>query len=122
MMLDVSSWARRRSTWYSALGGQEIIDEVTVPRIRERNQFLTELLIERARAAGFQIRGAAHRDERSAIVMIALDDPAGAVDYLAERGIIIDYRPGHVRVSPHFYNLESELDLVMDELVRWRER
>jgi selenocysteine lyase/cysteine desulfurase len=107
---------------HSALGGQEIIDEVTVPRVRERNQFLTELLIERARAAGFQIRGAAHRDERSAIVMIALDDPAGAVDYLAERGIIIDYRPGHVRVSPHFYNLESELDLVIDELVRWRER
>lgn len=107
---------------HSALGGQEIIDEVTVPRIRERNQYLTELLIERARAAGFQIRGAAERAERSAIVMIALDDPAGAVNHLADRGIIIDYRPGHVRVSPHFYNLESELELVIDELVRWRER
>jgi kynureninase len=107
---------------HSALGGQEIIDEVTVPRIRERNQYLTELLIDKVRAAGFQIRGAPRREERSAIVMIALDDPAGAVDYLAERGIIIDYRPGHVRVSPHFYNLESEIDVVVDELVRWRER
>ncbi|HEY0303348.1 MAG TPA: aminotransferase class V-fold PLP-dependent enzyme [Longimicrobiales bacterium] len=107
---------------HSALGGQEIIDEVTVPRIRERNQYLSELLIEKARAAGFNIRAAAAREERSAIVMIALADPSGAVDHLAERGIIIDYRPGHVRVSPHFYNLESELDLVIDELVRWRER
>jgi selenocysteine lyase/cysteine desulfurase len=107
---------------HSALGGQEIIDEVTVPRIRERNQYLTELLIEKAQAAGFTIRAAARREERSAILMIALDDPTGAVDHLAERGIIIDYRPGHVRVSPHFYNLESELDLVIDELVRWRER
>ena len=107
---------------HSALGGQEIIDEVTVPRIRERNQYLTELLIEKAKSAGFAIRGAADRDERSAIVMIAADDPGAAVDHLADRGIIIDYRPGYVRVSPHFYNLESELDLVIDELVRWRER
>jgi selenocysteine lyase/cysteine desulfurase len=107
---------------HSALGGQEIIDEVTVPRIRERNQYLTELLIDKAKAAGFSIRAAAQREERSAILMIALDDPTGAVDHLAERGIIIDYRPGYVRVSPHFYNLESELDVVIDELVRWRER
>ena len=107
---------------HSALGGQEIIDEVTVPRIRARNQYLSELLIDKARAAGFAIRAAPNREERSAIVMIALDDPGAAVDYLAERDIIIDYRPGHVRVSPHFYNLESELDLVIDELVRWRER
>ncbi len=105
---------------HSALGGQEIIDEVTVPRIRERNQYLTELLIEKVKAAGFSIRGAARREERSAIVMIGVEDPAGAVDYLAERGIIVDYRPGHVRVSPHFYNIESEIDLVVDELVRWR--
>lgn len=107
---------------HSALGGQEIIDEVTVPRIRERNQYLTELLIERARAAGFRIRCAPERDERSAIVMLALDDARAAVAHLAARGIIVDHRPGHVRVSPHFYNLESELEQVIDELVRWRER
>ena len=107
---------------HSALGGQEIIDEVTVARVRERNQYLAELLIERARAAGFRIRCAPTREERSAIVMLALDDPKGAVRHLAERGIIVDHRPGHVRVSPHFYNLEAELDLVLEELVRWRER
>ncbi len=106
---------------HSALGGQDIIDEVTVPRIRERNQYLTELLIDKAKAAGFSVRCAAQREERSAIVMIALHDPTGAVDYLAERDIIIDYRPGHVRVSPHFYNLETELDVVIDALVSWRE-
>ncbi|HEY0670929.1 MAG TPA: aminotransferase class V-fold PLP-dependent enzyme [Longimicrobiales bacterium] len=107
---------------HCALGGQEIIDEVTVPRIRERNAYLTEQLIDKANAAGFSIRGASDPAERSAIVMIALDDPAGAVNHLADRNIIIDHRPGHVRVSPHFYNLENELDLVLEELVRWRKR
>ena len=51
-----------------------------------------------------------------------MDDPAGAVAHLASRGIIIDYRPGHVRISPHFYNLESEVELVIAELKRWRDK
>ena len=106
---------------HCALGGQEIIDEVTVPRIRERNQYLTELLIDRAIAAGFKIRGAPRKEDRSAIVMIGAADPKGAVSHLADRGIIVDHRPGHVRVSPHFYNLESEIEQVVNELVAWRD-
>jgi len=105
---------------HSALGGQEIIDEVGVPAIRQRNAALTERLIERARAAGFRIRGAASPESRSAIVMVAHEDPRGVVEHLAERGIIVDHRPGHVRISPHFYNTEAEVDLVIDELVAWR--
>lgn len=107
---------------HSALGGQEIIDEVSVPAIRARNQQLAELTIDLARSEGFKIRGAQSRDQRSAIVMIALDDPAGAVQHLASRGIIVDHRPGHVRVSPHFYNLEAEVELVVRELKQWRDK
>lgn len=107
---------------HSALGGQEIIDEVTVPGIRARNQHLTEMIIARAHENGLRVRGAAQPENRSAIVMIGMDDPAGAVGYLAERGIIVDWRPGHIRISPHFYNLESEIDLVMAELANWRSR
>ncbi|HUP90240.1 MAG TPA: aminotransferase class V-fold PLP-dependent enzyme, partial [Longimicrobiales bacterium] len=75
---------------HCALGGQEIIDEVSMPAIRARNQQLAEMTIDRARENGFGIRAAATRDARSAIVMIAMDDPAGAVAHLAERNIIID--------------------------------
>lgn len=102
---------------HSALGGQEIIDEVTVPKIRERNAALTERLIARAREAGFRIRCAPRAEERSAIVMIAADNPHRSVNALADQGIIVDARPGHVRVSPHFYNTEAEVDLVVDRLI-----
>lgn len=106
---------------HCALGGQEIIDEVTVPAIRERNQYLAEMTFDLARAAGFNVRCAPTRAQRSAIVMVAVDDPGDAVAYLAKRGIIIDYRPGHVRISPHFYNLEDEIELVIRELTTWRD-
>ena len=109
-------------TVHAALGGQAIIDEVTLPRIRERNQELAELTIDIAQNEGFQLRMAPTASQRSAIVMVAINDPAGAVHHLAERDIIIDYRPGYVRISPHFYNLKAELELVMSELKQWRER
>jgi kynureninase len=108
-------------TVHTALGGQEIVDEIGVAAIRQRNQELTERLIDRARDAGFRIRAAADRDARSAIVMIAAAEPEDAVRHLAEAGITVDARPGHVRISPHFYNTAAEVDRALDELVRWRD-
>jgi selenocysteine lyase/cysteine desulfurase len=104
-------------TLHAALGGQEIIDEVGPARIRERNRSLTERLIAGARERGFGVRCAEDPDVRTAIVMVAHDDPANAVARLAERDIIVDYRPGYVRISPHFYNTEEEVDRVLDALV-----
>lgn len=108
-------------TVHTALGGQEIVDEIGVPAIRERNRALTERLIDRAAAAGFPMRLAPDPAARSAIVMIAADDPKTAVAHLDRAGIITDARPGYVRVSPHFYNTGDEIDAVVDELARWRD-
>ncbi len=104
-------------TLHSALGGQEIIDEIGVPAIRARNRDLTERLIEGAGARGYRLRCAADADTRTAIVMVAHPDPGPVVGRLAARGIIVDYRPGHVRISPHFYNTEEEIDRILDALV-----
>ena len=42
--------------------------------------------------------------------MVHHEDPAGAVSHLAENDVIVDHRPGFVRVSPHFYNSSEEID------------
>ena len=83
-----------------------------------RNRSLTEYAIHAAEAAGFELRLPAE-PHRTAILMIRHDDPPGAVRHLAEAGIIVDYRPGFVRVSPHFYNTEDEIDLCIDTLARF---
>ena len=109
-------------TVHTALGGQEIVDEIGVPAIRARNRALTDRLIDRLQTAGFSMRLAPDPDARSAIVMIGADDPKATVAHLDRAGIITDARPGHVRVSPHFYNTEAEIDAVVDELTGWRDR
>ena len=93
---------------YAQLGGLEYIEEIGVPAIRQTTTALTEDLIARMRAAGFTPRVAAEPARRSAIVMVPTPDPAASVRYLAAGGIIVDSRPGHVRFSPFFYNVQDD--------------
>ena len=58
----------------------------------------------------------AEPEQRTSIVMIRHDDPSGAVKHLAEHDVIVDHRPGFVRVSPHFYNTEVEINRFLDVL------
>jgi kynureninase len=107
-------------TVHSALGGQDIIDQIGVVPIRERNSDLTEHLLVRLEEAGLGFRGATDPSARSALVMIPHDDPASAVQRLADHDIIVDSRPGYVRVSPHFYNTHDEIDRFVQVLAGGR--
>ena len=98
------------ATVHTALGGQEVVDEVGMEVIRARNVELTERLVEGCGGAGFSSRVSGCREARSAIVLVRHPEPGLAVAALAERGIIVDSRPGVVRVSPHFYNTVDEVD------------
>ncbi len=97
-------------TVHTALGGQEIIDAVGMAAIRARNVVLTEYLVTGCRERGYALTLPENPEQRSAIVMIRHSDAAGAVAHLAQQGIIVDHRPGHIRVSPHFYNTEDEIE------------
>ncbi len=101
---------------YAALGGLSIIEEIGVEKIRERDIALTEDLIARAHEAGFTTRAASKVEERTPIVLLNFAEPKPIVAALAQRGIITDYRPGAVRVSPYFYNMVGENAIVIEAL------
>jgi len=103
-------------TVHTALGGQAIIDEVGISAIAARNRQLTEYLTAELNDAGFTLRTPGSPEHRTAIVMVRHEDPGGAVRHLAGEGVIVDHRPGHVRVSPHFYNTVEELDRLVEVL------
>lgn len=108
------------ATVHTALGGQEIVDEVGIAAIVRRNRQLTDHLVERCETEGFELR-LPSPERRSAIVMVRHPDPAGAVRHLARRGVIVDHRPGFVRISPHFYNTEEEVDRCVEALASFRD-
>lgn len=89
---------------YAQIGGLEVIHEAGVTAIRDVVSELTEDLISRARDHGLRPKVASRPADRTAIVMIPATDPAADIRRLAEAGIVADARPGHVRLSPFFYN------------------
>jgi kynureninase len=98
-------------------GGMSIIEEIGVDAVHARTHALTLDLIARLRQAGFAPRVADDLERQSAIVMVPVEDPAPVVKWLAqEQNIIIDTRPGALRISPYFYNTEAENQRVVDAL------
>jgi selenocysteine lyase/cysteine desulfurase len=108
---------------YAASAGLDIVLEVGVDRIRERTRFLADDLVRRAQERGWALRSPADGAERSSIVMFAFERPEELVKALSARGIIVDSRPGLLRISPHFYNTVDENEKIvaaLDELLAQR--
>lgn len=101
---------------YAQLGGLDYIDEIGVPAIRRATAALVEDLVAGARARGLEPQVAPRAEDRSGIVMLPAADPAGAVRHLAAGGIVVDARPGHVRFSPFFYNLQDDHVAALERL------
>src|SRR6059058_5264104 len=101
---------------YAQLGGLDYIEEIGVPAIRGATAELTEDLIGRARELGLRPKVAPRAEQRSAIVMLPAADPAAGVRLLAAAGIVADARPGHVRLSPFFYNVQDDHVAALEQL------
>ena len=93
---------------HAQLGGLDVIEEIGIPAIRAATERLTTDLIDRARGLGFEPRVAKEPRDRSAIVMLPSRDPHADVAALAAQHIVTDARPGHVRISPFFYNVVED--------------
>ncbi len=110
---------------YAANGGLDIIQEISVESICERTRYLTNDLIARVREHGWPVHVPQEPECRSSIVMLELEDPKHIVEELITRNIIVDHRPGLVRISPYFYNTIEENAIVIDaiaEIVEARKR
>lgn len=103
-------------TVYAASGGMDIVLEISVESICERTRYLTNDLVAQVRERGWKVRAPVEPERRSSIVMIEVEHPAEVVDALVARGIIVDHRPGLVRVSPYFYNTIEENTIVIEAI------
>ncbi len=103
-------------TVYAASGGMDIVLEISVESICERTRYLTNDLVAQARERGWTVRVPLEPERRSSIVMIEVERPAEVVDALIAHDIIVDHRPGLVRVSPYFYNTIEENTIVIEAI------
>jgi len=102
---------------YAAVEGPRIVRRAGIEAIRDKSMRQTQRLVELADARGYPVH--APRDPGRRGGTIAFDVPHGheVAQYLLSRGIIIDYRPGAgIRVAPHFYTRDDELELAVETI------
>ena len=119
--LDFADDARRleTGTWavpshYAGLAGLELILEVGVDNIQERLRDLTGRILERCDEAGVRTFTPRERELRCGIVTLECDHPEEVEAQLHAAGVIVDSRPGRIRLSPHWCVTEEELERGMD--------
>jgi kynureninase len=107
---------------YAARTGYEIVAAVGVPAIRERSLRLTRRLMDAAVRNGWRLNTPAEDRERGGTVVVDVPDGARVTGELLKRSVIVDYRPNAgIRVAPHFYNTEAEIDRavqMMEEILQ----
>lgn len=103
---------------YAARAGLEYVREIGPARLRARQiELLADL------AAGLREIGAAPRvrgrvEDLAGILTVPVPDPAGAVAALRREQVIVDSRPGLIRLSPYFYNNAEDSERALAALRR----
>ncbi len=102
---------------FLAQGGLEVIAEVTPERIRARQAELTDHVIARADEAGLPVRTPRDPRARGGVVNVGVGPEAERICHqLLARDVCTDHRGDGLRISPHFFNTERDVDRCFDEL------
>ena len=101
---------------YAGAAGLSIVEEIGTGRLRARQIELVGHLVETARAYGLDPRVPLRLEDLAGIVTVPRADPQRVVAALAERGIVVDRRPGLVRLSPYFYNSTDDGEHIVREM------
>jgi kynureninase len=110
--LETGTWAM--ACHYVGLAGLELVLEVGVENIQERLRDLTDRILERCDEAGVRTFTPRERSRRCGIVTMESDRPEEVEAELHAAGVIVDSRPGRVRLSPHWCVTDEELERGMD--------
>ena len=100
---------------YAAVEGPRIVKRAGIDRIRAKSMRQTARLIELADARGYRVT--APRDPERRGGTVAFDVPNGleVSERLLANDVLVDYRPNAgIRVAPHFYTTDEELEKVVE--------
>ncbi len=104
---------------YAAAEGVKILRKAGIKAIRARSTALTSRLIDLADQHGLTVN--APRDPERRGGTVALDVPNGyeVTQDLLSRDVLVDYRVGAgIRIAPHFFTLDEEVETVVSGIVK----
>jgi selenocysteine lyase/cysteine desulfurase len=94
----------------------KLLLDMNIDTIHKRVLSLTDMLIDSLKNSGFNLTTPEDTKHRSGIIHFTTDKAEDKAKRLARKQIIISARSHGLRVAPHFYNSEEEIDHFIREL------
>ncbi|HET6702511.1 MAG TPA: aminotransferase class V-fold PLP-dependent enzyme [Gemmatimonadaceae bacterium] len=112
---------------YAAIEGPRIVRRAGIDAIRAKSIRQTTRLIQLADDRGFRVHAPRDAERRGGTVAIRVPHAYEVSQTLLARDILVDYRPeAGIRIAPHFYTSDNELESAfgaIDEILEreeWR--
>jgi kynureninase len=97
--------------------GLDIIGRAGIDNIRAKSKSQTERIMQGAHRRGWRVNTPRNPDERGGTVSIDCPHSREVTRELLARDVLVDYRPAAgVRLSPHFYNRDEEIDSALEQM------
>ena len=96
---------------FAAIEGPRIVRRAGIERVRAKSMRQTSRLIELADARGYTVTAPRDAARRGGTVAFDVPHAYGVAQALLANDVIVDYRPNAgIRIAPHFYTSDDELD------------
>lgn len=102
-----------------AIEAMKMLLQFGMENVKKRIMRLTDRIIDAVNDLGLRLQTPMEQHCRSGIINFKIGRPQKLVDRLEKKGIIVSARANGLRVSPHYYNSEEEIDTLMEETERW---
>lgn len=107
---------------FAAIEGPRIVRRAGIDRVRAKSIRQTSRLIELADARGYRVNAPREIERRGGTVAFDVPHSYGVSQALLAENVIVDYRPNAgIRVAPHFYTGDDELEravAMIDDILR----
>ncbi|MBC7791717.1 MAG: aminotransferase class V-fold PLP-dependent enzyme [Anaerolineae bacterium] len=96
---------------YAAVEGPRIVRSAGMAEVRAKSLRQTSRLITMADSRGYRVHAARDAERRGGTVAFSVPHGYEVAQSLLAQNIMVDYRPeAGIRIAPHFYNSDDELE------------
>ena len=106
---------------YMAEAGLAILHEIGLEAIERRIGKLTSVIKDAAADAGYQLATPVISSHHGAMITLRSNDANRLVAGLAEENIVVSCRNGNLRIAPHFYNNQADIEFLFRALHKRRD-
>ncbi len=102
---------------FAGLDGPKLVHQAGMMAVREKSVRQTSRLIALADEHGWTVNAPRESERRGGTVAFDMPNASEISQALLARDVVIDYRPGAgIRVAPHFYTTDAEVERVAYEI------